>query len=107
MGSMLPELKTKNLNYRHSILIESTPLTLRLPNNFEPIFQESDALENNSFDFKSNHMKMSLVENIRMTGENKYFLNSYLNEISAINNSTQYDTSVNLTQIELIKRLQS
>lgn len=49
---------------------------------------------------------MSLVENIRNTGENKYFVNSYLNEISAINNSTQYDTSVNLTQIELIKRLQ-
>lgn len=38
MGSLLPDLKLNNLKYRHSILIESTPLTLRLPNNFEPIF---------------------------------------------------------------------
>ena len=98
MGSMLPELKTKNLNYRHSILIESTPLTLRLPNNFEPIFQESDALENNSFDFKSNDMKMSLVENIRMTGESKSQMDSQqciLNESKKNERVNRYKSSFN------------
>ena len=35
----------------------------------------------------------------------KNYITSFINEISAINNSTQYDTSMNLTQIELIRKL--